>query len=488
MKKLLPATVSKYLLVIISILFLIEIYPIVFTVHDDITTYANVRRGLLWDSAVSSALLGGLPQFLSNLLLGLPMLSGDIWIYKVFSYSTLLFDVVIFYVLVRKIYGKSAAILTAALFWGFATITNQHSLFVSYVLGRQIIIGLILLSVLLFLKYYDTYKSPFLLGSSVFYLLACMIYEGAVPFGLLFLMITIAKTNTESRKFVEKIRPLLLPGFLIVLYVIIYFAWQAQHPVSYEGRQFDFGNPLRSIWSVVMYSLGSFPLYSLVIAPVKNEVGIQDIAFPVVPMVISFITAGLWYYYLPRIPLESAQMREKLAITAVGIFLPNILIGFTPKYMEWNSNGCFTYLTTFYSYFFLLTFAVMIFAIIYQKISCKKVALIITTLAVFLLSCAAVLNNRLWKEEFSHDMIKYRAFDQAVSSPQFLSYSSGTNVYIPDFMGINKTMEQTQNYSKIYTDKDFIFTNKKEDLDFTKKVIALEYSAEDEKIILKELN
>ena len=115
-------------------------------------------------------------------------------------------------------------------------------------------------------------------------------------------------------------------------------------------------------------------------------------------------------------------------------------------------------------------------------------ALIITTLAVFLLSCAAVLNNRLWKEEFSHDMIKYRAFDQAVSSPQFLSYSSGTNVYIPDFMGINKTMEQTQNYSKIYTDKDFIFTNKKEDLDFTKKVIALEYSAEDEKIILKELN
>ena len=85
-------------------------------------------------------------------------------------------------------------------------------------------------------------------------------------------------------------------------------------------------------------------------------------------------------------------------------------------------------------------------------------------------------------------MIKYRAFYQAVSSPQFLSYSSGTNVYIPDFMGINKTMEQTQNYSKIYTDKDFIFTNKKEDLDFTKKVIALEYSAEDEKIILKELN
>ena len=182
MKNLLPATVSKYLLVIISILFLIEIYPIVFTVHDDITTYANVRRGLLWDSAVSSALLGGFPQFLSNLLLGLPMLSGDLWIYKVFSYSTLLFDVAIFYVRVRKVYGESAAILTAALFWGFATITNQHSLFVSYVLGRQIIIGLILLSVLLFLKYYDTYKSPFLLGSSVFYLLACMIYEGGSSF------------------------------------------------------------------------------------------------------------------------------------------------------------------------------------------------------------------------------------------------------------------------------------------------------------------
>lgn len=488
MKRNYSLVVYKYLLAIVTILFLIEIYPVVFTVHDDITTYANVKRGLLWDTAVSSALLGGFPQFLSNLLLGLPMLSGNLWVYKAISYSTLLFDVLIFYMLVYKAYGKAAAILSVTLFWGFATITNQHNLFVSYILGRQIIIGLILLSIFLFLKYYETHKNLFLWCSSALYLLACMIYEAAVPFGLIFLIITMASTNKEPIRFTEKLKPLLLPGFFIVIYVILYFAWQAKHPVSYEGRQFALGNPLKSIFSVLMYSLGSFPPYSLVIALVKNDVKLQDISFPIIPVLISFITAGLWYHYLPLVSLETAQKKEKLAVTAMGIFLPNILIGFTPKYMEWNSYGCFTYLTTFYSYFFLLTFAVMSFSAIYQKILHKKSFLVITAAAVFLLSSAAVLNNRLWKEEFAHDIIKYKAFDQMISSSQFLSYDSGTNVYIPDFMGINQSMEQTQNYSKIYTNKDFIFTNRAEELDFTRKIIILEYDAEDGKIQLKELN
>lgn len=476
----------RYLLAVLAALFLCEIAPIVFTVHDDITTYAIVKRGLLWDSAADAALSGSLSQFLSTILLGLPMLQGSMGVYKLFSYSTLLFDTFIFYILAQKVYGKPAAILSIGLFWGFSTITNQHNLFVSYVLGRQLIIGVILLSVWLFLRYYETRKAAFLWGSSILYLFACMVYEAAVPFWLLFLMIGMALGDGG---FKTKIGPSLLPGILAAIYIFIYFAWQSQHPTSYEGRQFYLASPLRSLWSVFMYSLGSFPLYSLVIALLKNDVGIRDISLPALPMISAIITSALWYRYLPQISLVSGKKaRWNLAITGAGIFLPNLLIGFTPKYMEWNSYGCFTYLTTFYSYFFLLVFAVMASAIIYRHVPKKRVFLTGTTAAVFLIGGIAVFNNRLWKEEFAHDMVKYRAFDQAVSSPEFLSYEDGTNVYIPDFMGINQSMEQTQNYSKIYTDKNFIFTNEREALDYTKKVIQLEYNAGTGAICIRELN
>lgn len=214
-----------------------------------------------------------------------------------------------------------------------------------------------------------------------------------------------------------------------------------------------------------MYSLGSFPVYSLMIELVKGHVSFSECTFPIMSLMTAGLTSAIWYRILPQIRWDKNR-RWPLVITGVSVFLPNLILGFTPKYLEWSQKMVFTYLTTFYSYFFL----------------------VVTTVAIFLTSLTAGFNNRLWKEEFHYLDEKNRAFDEAVSSAGFLQYESGTNVYIPDYIGINGNMEYTQYYSRLYTEKTYEFRNKKEELDFNQTVIQFCYIPEEKRIEIVELN
>ena len=469
-------------LLFVAAVFLAEIYPIIFTVHDDILTYTLVRHGDLWKNAVDNMETGRLPQLWNTILLGLPMLPQKAWFYKVVSYIVLLADTWIFYCLAKKIFNHYAAALGVALFWGLASITNQHNLFVSYILARQIVIGILMLSIYWFIQYYEKLHARYLWGSSFLYLAAGMLYEAAVPFGLVFFLIALREEASWKRKVVS----VALPGMLAVLWLVVYFGWQAKYPTAYDGGSLYFGDVLRSLWSAIMYSFGSFPLYSLVIGIVKGHVSLKECAFPVAGFAASVVTATMWYWILPKIHWEKGK-RYSLAIIGICIFLPNLILGFTPKYMEWNRRMVYTYLTTFYSYFFLLLFLVVASGAIYQKCRKKKLFLGITTAIIFLLSLTSAINNRLWKMEFDFLEDKYKAFDQALQSPLLLQYETGTYVYIPDYIGINGSMEYTQYYSKLYTDNTYEFRKDPNSLDFNHPVVEFRYIPDEKRIEIREL-
>lgn len=236
-----------------------------------------------------------------------------------------------------------------------------------------------------------------------------------------------------------------------------------------------------------MYSLGSFPVYSLMIELVKGHVSFSECTFPIMSLMTAGLTSAIWYRILPQIRWDKNR-RWPLVITGVSVFLPNLILGFTPKYLEWSQKMVFTYLTTFYSYFFLVVFGAVGSAALYQVCRRKREFLVVTTVAIFLTSLTAGFNNRLWKEEFHYLDEKNRAFDEAVSSAGFLQYESGTNVYIPDYIGINGNMEYTQYYSRLYTEKTYEFRNKKEELDFNQTVIQFCYIPEEKRIEIVELN
>lgn len=469
--------------IILAAIFLIEIYPIVLTVHDDILTYTIVRHGDLWKTARDNLFTGRLPQLWNTLLLGFPMLLQKVWFYKGISYLTLLLNGWIFYRLLKRVFGEQGGVLTTAVYWGLATVTNLHNLFVSYVLARQMVIGILLLSIYFFLDYYEKSKVRYLWYSSFLYLAASMLYEAAVPFGIVFFLIVLGETAAWKKKVVS----VMLPGGMAVTWLAVYFGWQAMYPTAYEGGTLYFGNIPRSLWAAFMYSLGSFPLYSLVIGLVKGHVDFRECTFPIMGLAAAGLTSVMWYRILPQIQWDKSK-RWPLVITGVSIFLPNLILGFTPKYLEWSQRMIFTYLTTFYSYFFLIAFGVIGSAAFYRVCRRKREFLIVTTAVVFLTSLVAGFNNSFWKEEFRYIDDKNKAFDEAVSSAEFLQYESGTNVYIPDYIGIIGNMEYTQYYSQLYTDKTYEFRNKKEDLDFNQTVIEFRYIPEEKRIEIIELN
>ena len=299
-------------LLFVSAVFLAEIYPIIFTVHDDILTYTLVRHGDLWKNAVDNMATGRLPQLWNTILLGLPMLPQKAWFYKAVSYTVLFADTWIFYCLAKKIFNHYAAVLGVALFWGMASITNQHNLFVSYILARQIVIGILMLSVYYFIEYYEKLQARYLWGSSLLYLAAGMLYEAAVPFGLVFFLIAL-KAETSWK---QKVISVALPGMLAVLWLAVYFGWQAKYPTAYDGGTLYFGDILRSLWSVMMYSFGSFPLYSLVIGIVKGHISLNECAFPIAGLAASAVTAAMWYWILPKTHWEKGK---RYSLTVIGI-------------------------------------------------------------------------------------------------------------------------------------------------------------------------
>ena len=89
--------------------------------------------------------------------------------------------------------------------------------------------------------------------------------------------------------------------------------------------------------------------------------------------------------------------------------------------------------------------------------------------------------------EFDFLEDKYKAFDQALQSPQLLQYETGTYIYIPDYIGINGSMEYTQYYSKLYTDNTYEFRKDPKSLDFNHPVVKFQYIPDEKRIEIREL-
>jgi Ni/Fe-hydrogenase subunit HybB-like protein len=159
-----------------------------------------------------------------------------------------------------------------------------------------------------------------------------------------------------------------------------------------------------------------------------------------------------------------------------GIVIPNLIISFTPKYTEWTERGSYAYVTSFYSYFFLITLFILVLKCIIKKNS--RIATVSASILVFALSLVSAVNNAAWNCYFRGEFARYKAFSDAVSSDYFDTLADGTTVYIPDYTGIHHDMSVTESFVSIYTDADLTFTNDPENIDFSRPAIMMKYDPE----------
>ncbi|MBR6835453.1 MAG: hypothetical protein IKM72_05550 [Oscillospiraceae bacterium] len=451
----------------------------VFTVHDDILTYMQVQRGNLWQTAVDDAKHGRVGHIPLTFLLYIPYFFKSPLTVRVFSAGAVLFDMAGLYYLVKNNITKRAGLLSCILFISFACISNQHNLFVSYIIGHQIPSGMILFALGMFTKYYPERKDKKrLIAGAALLTAASLLYEACTAYILLFLFTAFLKNEGKfSGKVIKAIKDNLINFAFLAAYVLLYYLWRRSYPSDYSGSVLAFDNIPQSFITMFRYSFGMVPGLPAAAMLIKGYVPVSEILSELKPWMLTAPLAAAVSFGILFPETEIKQKKSTLIIyCTAGILIPNIIISFTPKYAEWTASGSYAYVTSFYSYFFLVPLFIIILKCIVKKNS--KVSVVILSTAVFAVSLVSTINNAAWNCYFRTELARYRAFSDAVSSDYFDTLEDGTTVYIPDYTGIHHDMSITESFVSIYTDSDLTFTNDAESIDFSRPVIMMKYDPE----------
>lgn len=459
----------------------------VLTVHDDILTYMQVRQGALWQTAVDDARHGRICHIPLTFLLYIPYIFDNVLAVRIFSVLSVVFDMTALYLLIKNNIDEKSAYLSSLLFISFACISNQHNLFVAYVIGHQIPIGLILLSLNEFTKYYKKHKTSSLVSSAVLLFSASFLYEASAAYIIIFVLISMYKN--KGNIFKNCMRILYDTHFhilFLLLYVIIYFAWRKFYPSDYDGAKLYFGNIPQSMITMLIYSLGLIPGLPLGAMLIKKYITFDEFmsAANILIIIIPLITAVTFYFVFPKI--KDCKNKGALAMLCIaGMLTPNLIICFTSKYAEWTQHNSYSYVTSFYSYFFMIPLFLIILKTVFK--SDKKLALIFMSLIVFICSAASAVGNTAWNVYFAKNLERYKAFYAAVSDDYFDDIEDGTVVFIPDYQGIHNDMNITKSYASIYTSADITFENDPDRLDFSYPVLCMRYDPSEHTMIIGDI-
>lgn len=461
----------------------------VFTVHDDILTYMQVQHGRLWHTAVADAQHGRIGHIPLTYLLYIPYFFRSTAAVRLFSLASVIFDITGLYCLVKNNADRKPAFLSCIAFISFACISNQHNLFVSYTVGHQIPSGMILFSLNEFTKFYsDRNRKIYLLKSALLLFAASFLYEACAAYIIMYILYAGYRRREGLRKNIPAIfRDVSFHFAVLIVYAGIYLGWRRFYPSDYDGSVLYFGNIPLSLLTMVKYSFGMIPglpaaaMYIkkyITAEELKNSIDLWMLAAPAV-------TAAVFCCIFPKIKIN-INKGFLLVFCISGIIIPNIIISFTPKYTEWAAGSSYSYVTSFYSYFFLIPLALIILKMIFRKNG--TAGKIFLGCAVFAVSLVCTVNNAAWNCYFEKNLARYEVFSQAVSSDYFDRLEDGTTVYIPDYTGIHNDMSITKTFASLYTGSDIEFTNSESEIDFSGPVIILKYDYENRSLECGSLN
>lgn len=472
------------------IVFLFITKDSVLTVHDDIITYMQVRRGDLWNTALSDAQNGRICHIPLTYLLYIPYFADSPFVVRIFACLSLGFDLSAVFLLFRKILGKDFAYLAVLTTISSACISNQHNLFVSYIIGHQIPLGLALYSMFFFLKYYDNKKKPCLIISSAFFVSSCCLYEAACAYIVMLVMICVlhCKGKKRSDLLCTMLKDMRFHIIGLLLFFCIYFGWRMFYPSNYDGAKIWFGNIPLSLLTMIKYSFGMLPGFPAAAMFIKKYITFNELLSSLTPavLIIPLISSAAFYFLFNKTEITRKKLPIILFCTA-GIILPNSIMSFTEKYTSWAKTNSYSYVTSFYSYFFLIPLILFFLKILFKN-PVKKPVLIFLTSVFFLASLAVEVSNTAWNKYFEKKLVKYEAFSSFVKDDYFDRIPDGSVIFIPDYYGIHGDMETTAAFAHVYSSGSFSFENEASKLDFSEPVYCMRYDPETNSVLIGEIN
>ncbi len=471
------------------IVFLFITKDSVLTVHDDIITYLQVQRGDLWNTALSDAKHGRICHIPLTYLLYIPYFAGFPIVVRLFSCLAFGFDLSAVFLLFKKLMNKDFAYLTVIGTIAFACISNQHNLFAAYILGHQIPVGLAIYSMYFLIRYYDENRSRYLIFSSIFFIFSCCLYEASCAYIIMLIMICVSHTAKDKKiKFKAILKDMRFHITGLLIFFCIYFGWRMIYPSDYDGSKLWFGNIPLSLLAMIKYSFGMFPCLPAAALIIKKYISINEIISVLSPVVliIPLLSAAAFYYLFPKTETPPKKFIT-IFFCVSGIILPNTVISFTEKYASWAKTGSYSYVTSFYSYFFLIPILFILLKMIFSK-PLNKPMLVLLSSFVFIISLTAEISNTAWNRIFEKKLLKYEAFELAVKNDYFDDIPDNAIVYIPDFYGIHGDMDTTETFAHIFSSSEFDFENDVSQLDFSRPVFCMRYDPDTSSVLIGRIN
>ncbi|MDO4864588.1 MAG: hypothetical protein Q4A05_10510, partial [Ruminococcus sp.] len=436
---------------IAALFFFYEIYPIIFATHDDMRNYTLVRRHDLVANAIHSAKSGRISHLWNHLLLGFPFILNKVWFYKLVSYSTVLFDVgAMMYFCARHI-DRRIAWLSGATFMAFATISASHNLFIAYAFCHQLPIALFFISLHLFMLTLDKPKWQYTAISCLLFLICCMIYEAYIPFLAIYAAAAAIKPDKKVKGFgafllwiIKAMIPLTITA---VAYLIVYKLWQYAYPSTYAGTQIYTDEPFVSLKAFFTFPFAIFPLYH--VARLADTAPVASIhSITVFGVVKALLISAAAVLIIPKVS-EKLKTRNSLLLLVTGIFIPNLLTSVSKQHLDAFKRGAIEYVTSYYSYFFVILFVCTAVCLLYECVRDKNLRMLVLAfvcVTAFVSSLTADMTVDHWKNYYTTVDRRYKNFDRTVASEEITDCDSDWQIYAPDNGGIHYEEPYTLDY------------------------------------------
>jgi len=507
---------NLFLLLLLAVITLQPLFSGGFTTHDDATIAINEWSGVTWKiTKLQSLGQGRFTFFWGFPLSAVPfIIDSRVW-YLAWKFGAVFMLLAALYYSVLQSF-KSSWIALAAIGIYLAIMQNgwEHNALTSYAFVFNFYATLFLISLGLFVKAIDQKSLALAVISGVMYFFA-LGSELFVLFFSFYIAVVLSRGAPEESivKRLNSGRNYILAIFLpLVTYLAIYVVWRHLHPSNYEGMKLNAFNLLAIVKVISTYSLSAFPLASFhfYTAPgdpfgfaspssLRSVLAELNVVHIIKPAVIGFLFAKLMTSDNFTVP-KNKTLIAGAALACAGIFLPNILLGFTERHQSWVGGGTYSYVYTYYSFISMVVFLALILAYANAKSRLwhprLRLALIsFVVVATMILGFAVELRNQhfAFDQKLAHR--KWQLMDVVIESHAFMDIPDGSIVVAPTLLTSTRgyaavSADDWSNYVKYKTSKNikFVESKRKNETESYTLVFHQPSYLDDQFIVLKKEN
>jgi len=393
---------------------------------------------------------------------------------KLFHHVPILLSIILFgMILYRLSRSVELAFLFTLIFLSVTQASKHTSLFLDYPFYFTFSFSLLLISFLCLLRYLETSRKYQLILSVLLFTLGLIFSEIYLVYLVIYIIFTGIHLSHAGSPFIARLKKtvlILLPFIGVTLvYVVVYFLYRTYHPSQYIGTMFEsknltFTGVLSTIWNL---SYASYPITMFEenrqLLSVKSELvsGHSPIVlYMILQARVEWLIKGICVAVVGFILLDSVgRFNYRFLLAGSGwsvllIFLPQVPLAFTVKYLLYVTGGMKGYYPTFFSLFgtgllICLLLAYLVNLLNFNRLV-KRGVIFFLSAGLFVLSVLTDLNNYTMAQDTRQANLRLYAMDELMKTSSFQLIPSQSTFYTRDLyrnVSFNNRGLTEQNFS-----------------------------------------